>query len=114
MTVLFLVRKMQAESVHFHLLPTGSISATKWIAHRDFRVYSSTRIYSNLLLRCGMSRAPARSAQEANDEIRSSLSLHFSHFCRPPTDSASHWRTKMAGAAVWVRGGAGAVVAQRA
>jgi hypothetical protein len=55
-----------------------------------------------------------RSVQEANDEIRSSLSLHFSHFCRPPTDSASHWRTKMAGAAVWVRGGAGAVVAQRA
>jgi hypothetical protein len=47
-------------------------------------------------------------------EIRSFLSLHFSHFCRPPTDSASHWRTKMAGAAVWVRGGVGAVVAQRA
>ena len=40
----------------------------------------------------------ARSAQEANDTIRSFLSLHFSHFCRPPTDSASHWRTKMAGA----------------
>ena len=59
-------------------------------------------------------RGAARSAQEANDEMRSFLSLHFSHFCRPPTDSASHWRTKMAGAAVWVRGGAGAVVAQRA
>ena len=40
--------------------------------------------------------------------------VHFSHFCRPPTDSASHWRTKMAGVVVWVRGGAGAVVAQRA
>ena len=38
----------------------------------------------------------------------------FSSFLQPPTDSASHWRTKMAGAAVWVRGGAGAVVAQRA
>ena len=63
------------------------------------------------------------------NEIRSFLSPHFSHFCRPrvaPTaradrarawcarDSASLWRTKMAGAAVWVRGGAGAVVAQRA
>ena len=46
--------------------------------------------------------------------MRSSLSLHFSHFCRPPTDSASLWRTKMAGAAVWVWGGVGAVVAQRA
>ena len=55
-----------------------------------------------------------RSAQEANDTIRPFLSLHFSHFCRPPTDSASHWRTKMAGAAVWVRGGVGALVAQRA
>jgi hypothetical protein len=39
---------------------------------------------------------------------------HFSHFCRPPADSTSLWRTKMAGAAVWVRGGAGEVVAQRA
>ena len=39
---------------------------------------------------------------------------HITHFCRPPTDSASLWRTKMAGAAVWVRGGVGAVVAQRA
>ena len=46
--------------------------------------------------------------------MRSFVSLHFSHFCRPPTDSASHWRTKMVGAAVWARGGAGAVVARRA
>ena len=48
--------------------------------------------------------ARARSAQDANDAIRPFLSLHFSHFCRPPTDSASHWRTKMVGAAVWARG----------
>ena len=27
--------------------------------------------------------------QEANDEMRAFLSLHFSHFCRSPTDSAS-------------------------
>ena len=39
--------------------------------------------------------------------MRPFLSLHFSHFCRP-TDSASLWRTKMVGAAVWVRGGASA------
>ena len=32
---------------------------------------------------------------------------HFSHFCRPPTDSASHWRTKMVGAAVRARGARG-------
>ena len=52
--------------------------------------------------------------QEANDESRPSLSLIFLIFADRATDSASLWRTKMAGAAVWVRGGVGAVVAQRA
>ena len=51
---------------------------------------------------------------EANDEIRHPLSLIFVIFCRPPTDCASLWRTRMSGAVVWARGGAGAVVAQRA
>lgn len=52
--------------------------------------------------------------QGANDESRPSLSLIFLIFADRATDSASLWRTKMAGAAVWVRGGGGAVVAQRA